>query len=205
MSKTQLTRIRPARPSDHAGLMAMVGALSARSRSMRFLSGGRTVPDELLAAMLSPGADGSPRRAWVAESPVADLPAGRSLVGHANWAVSAHGRPHGGSHDRGHGPRVVEVGILVADEHQGRGLGGRLLAAAAADAWSAGAEAIRFDLHADNRRLLRRLRQGVPLLDAWQDGSMISLVVPAAALLQAWMPPDEDPVGRTREPVPVGA
>jgi L-amino acid N-acyltransferase YncA len=55
---------------------------------------------------------------------------------------------------------VVEVGAMVADAWQGRGLGRALVDRGLAEAAAHGARSVRLVVHHENRTLLRRLAAG---------------------------------------------
>ncbi len=78
-------------------------------------------------------------------------------LGHACWSVDSRG--------------VADLGVVVADEAQGQGLGRTLFEAAARTAAAAGATAVHLDVHPDNRRVARilRARLGAGAL-AWDQG-----------------------------------
>ncbi len=129
-------QVRPAGAADTDGLRELVAGLSPRSAFLRFCAGVGTPSGRLLAALLRRDAE---HGAWVATS-------GRAVVGHLSWAVVADG--------------VVEVGAMVADPWQGRGLGRALVDHGLAEAAARGASHVRLVVHHENRTLLRRLVAG---------------------------------------------
>ena len=132
MSRTQ---VRPARPDDAGALHDLVAGLSLESAHRRFFAGAGAPSARMLAALLRRDAT---HGAWV----WAD---GDHLVGHAMWGV-----------DEG----AAELGVVVADAWQRRGIGRSLTAAAAAEARSRGLSDARLHVHAGNRGLAHRLSTG---------------------------------------------
>ena len=129
-------QVRPAGAADTDGLRDLVAGLSPRSAFLRFCAGVGTPSARLLAALLRRDRH---HGAWVATH-------GSSTVGHLSWAVVADG--------------VVEVGAMVADAWQGRGLGRALVDRGLAEAATHGARDVRLVVHHENRTLLRRLASG---------------------------------------------
>jgi GNAT superfamily N-acetyltransferase len=132
----QEIQVRPAGAADSDGLRDLVTGLSPRSAFLRFCAGVGTPSGRMLAALLRRDAD---HGAWVAVS-------GRATVGHLSWAAVADG--------------VVEVGAMVADAWQGRGLGRALVDHGLAEAAAHGASSVRLVVHHENRTLLLRLATG---------------------------------------------
>ena len=129
-------QVRRAGGDDADGLRELVTGLSPRSAFLRFCAGVGSPSSRMLAALLRRDAD---HGAWVAVH-------GRTTVGHLSWAVVADG--------------VVEVGAMVADAWQGRGLGRALVDRGLAEAAAHGARSVRLVVHHENRTLLRRLAAG---------------------------------------------
>jgi GNAT superfamily N-acetyltransferase len=145
----------------------MLAGLSAQSFYQRFLSGGE-LSVRLCAQLVHTTAE---RGAWLA---VAGDAAGETVVGHACWVFEPRTPP-----DR----PVAELAAVVADGWQGRGLGGRLLAAVARDAADAGATAVHMYLLAENRRLLARIGREWPDVRPRRDGPLVVYRVPAEAVV----------------------
>ena len=129
-------QVRPARPDDGHGLRELVAGLSPRSSFLRFCAGVGSPGDRMVTSLLR--RDGT-HGAWVAES-------GGTLLGHLCWAVV--------------GPGVVEVGVLVTDDWQRRGLGRALVDRGLAEAAGRAATTVRLVVHGENRTLLSRLAAG---------------------------------------------
>jgi GNAT superfamily N-acetyltransferase len=109
-----------------------------------------------VAALLRRDAD---RGAWVAV-------AGGQLVGHAMW---------------GPADGAAEIGVVVADGWQGRGIGRLLTVATLCEARATGHVDVRLNLHPENRDLLRRLARGAA--SVFREDGMVTVRRPLADLL----------------------
>ncbi|MBO0868525.1 MAG: GNAT family N-acetyltransferase [Micromonosporaceae bacterium] len=142
--------VRPAGPEDLDAVVALHERCGRDSRYRRYLSGSAV-----------------PRRAQLSR-----------LIG-SGYALAAHledGRPGPAGGVGGAGTRVVallnavregteaEIGLLVEDAWQRRGLGTALLRRAVRQLAAGGIEAVHAHLHADNHAMIRTLRRlGLPL------------------------------------------
>ncbi len=169
------TQIRQAGPGDADLLADLLNGLSAASAFHRFMAGLGGAKPGLVRALLAVG----PRRgALLAVEPSA---AGERAVGHACWSLDDAGS--------------ADLGVLVADDAQGRGVGGDLFVAAATAAGEAGACAIHLDVHPDNRRVIAILRRRLgPGALAWQQG-LLTVDAPLAGVV----------AGAARMPAPAPA
>jgi GNAT superfamily N-acetyltransferase len=157
-------QVRPAGSTDTDGLRDLVTGLSPRSAFLRFCAGVGSPSGRMLAALLRRDAR---HGAWVAT-------VGRSTVGHLSWAVVDDG--------------VVEVGAMVADAWQGRGLGRALVDHGLAEAAAHGASSVRLVVHHENRTLLRRLAAGAASVqredyDVVIDRPLVDLLTPRRDLV----------------------
>jgi GNAT superfamily N-acetyltransferase len=150
-------QVRPAGAADTDGLRELVVGLSPRSAFLRFCAGVGTPSGRMLAALLRRDAE---HGAWVATS------AG-TTVGHLSWAVVADG--------------VVEVGAMVTDAWQGRGVGRALVDRGLAEAARRGAHTVRLVVHHENRTLLQRLAAGAA--SAQREDYDVAIERPLADLL----------------------
>jgi GNAT superfamily N-acetyltransferase len=154
MHATQLSPpvvLRPAAPDDEHLLAALLASLSPTSGFHRFLAGVGVPNRALVRGLLR--ADARHGAILAVQSHAGGLRA----AGHACWAVDPAG--------------AADIGVVVADEAQGRGLGTSLFTAAARAAAGAGATTLHLDVHPDNRRLVGALRRrfgGAAL--AWEQG-----------------------------------
>ena len=140
--------IRQADVGDLGGLRDFLAGLSAQTRYLRFFAG---VPAS--AAML---------RILAGQRPDADaLVATRNglIIGHA-MAVDTGGPP---------GAAATEIGVVVADAWQGRGVGSGLIRALASRARDRGATSVVMEVMAENRRVLAMIAGRWP--DACHDRS----------------------------------
>jgi ribosomal protein S18 acetylase RimI-like enzyme len=144
MSRTQAVRaddlaaaaIRPVRPADLAALRDFFTGLSAQTRYLRFF--GPVTPNAALLHLLSGAAANV--------DAVVAIRAGL-IVGHA-MAVD------GTDPEDRSGARVTDIGVVVADAWQGRGLGSALVRALVARAQARGVTSLGMDvLHANPRAL----------------------------------------------------
>ena len=175
MKRTQVV-IRPAAPGDAPLLADLLNGLSPGTAFHRFMGGLGGASPALVRALLRTG----PRRGVLLA--VEDSGAAERVVGHACWSVDD--------------ADSADLGVLVADDAQGRGIGGELFVAAAVTAAGVGARSVHLDVHPDNRRVVailrRRLGAGVltwdqglltvdaPLADVVRDASPAA--VPALVL-----------------------
>jgi GNAT superfamily N-acetyltransferase len=176
--------IRPAGPDD-AGLLAdLLNRLSPATAFYRFMGGLGGASPALVRALLRTG----PRRGVLLAVEPSD--GGRErVVGHACWSVDD--------------ADSADLGVLVADDAQGRGIGGALFAAAAATAAGVGARSVHLDVHPDNRRVVAILRGRLgPGVLTWDQG-LLTVDAPLADVVRG-APPLAD-VAREAPRVPVTA
>lgn len=175
MLQTQ-TQIRGARPTDRDALRGFLSALSLRTAYLRFFTGLGTPSAAFVRHLLASGPD---RGAWVATE-------GDRIVGHAFW-----GRPSGRLD-------AAELAVVVADEHQGRGIGSSLSRAAALDAGATGVQRLILTVLAENRRVTGMVARHWPAATPERDGPLLAYLVAApTSLVPALRPTLAD-----RVPVP---
>ncbi|HTE72308.1 MAG TPA: GNAT family N-acetyltransferase [Actinomycetes bacterium] len=150
------TQVRPAGPGDAAALHDLLAGLSPESGYRRFLVGVGAPSARMVAALLRRDPT---HGAWVCT-------AGGRLVGHAIWGA-----------DDG----AAELGVVVTDAWQRRGVGRSLTAAAATEARAHGLSDVRMHVHARNRSLVRRLSTGAT--DAVLADGMVTVTRPLVDLL----------------------
>ena len=139
MNRTQVGLIRPVTPADEAVLHDFFAALSVESRYLRFFAP-VTPSCGLLDLMV-----GKPAHVDAIVA-VAD----GVIVGHA----MAADRPAPGHPGRPGGPRATDVGVVVADAWQRRGVGAALMRALIGRAQARGVTALAMDVLPGNRRVL---------------------------------------------------
>jgi acetyltransferase len=133
--------LRPACHTDVDGVRQFLDGLSLESSYRRFFTGLGRIPNEFVRRLVD--VDHDRREALVAV-------AGHTVVALADYAVLA------GSLD------TVEVGVVVADRWQRRGLGPRLVEELMATARGRGLTRLRAHTLAENARVARLLRRRWP-------------------------------------------
>jgi GNAT superfamily N-acetyltransferase len=149
--------IRQVGSGDLGGLRDFLSALSLGTRYLRFFAG-------------APPAGPAMLRILAGQRPDADaLVAIRNgvIIGHA-MAVDAAGPP---------GAATTEIGVVVADAWQGRGVGSGLVRALASRARARGATTLVMEVMAENRRVLAMIAGRWP--DARHDRSAAYVTVHA--------------------------
>jgi GNAT superfamily N-acetyltransferase len=129
--------LRAAAAGDHGPVGAFLRGLSLDSAYRRFFTGVGSVPDSLVRRLLATGG---------ARTVVLAL-AGGEVVGLADTTICGD---------------AVELGLVVADRWQRRGLGWPLADAALAPALARGVPILRAHTLADNARVARMLRRRWP-------------------------------------------
>lgn len=129
-------RLRPIRPEDGDGLVALFGRLSERSIYQRFFTARRSLPPSWVHMLTH--VDYRRRMAIVAER---DTSRGTTLVGVARYDVTEPAD-------------TAEIALLVEDAYQGQGLGTVLLHAIMDAGQAQGIRTFRVDVLAENRRML---------------------------------------------------
>jgi GNAT superfamily N-acetyltransferase len=160
---------RPAGPEDEQLLTDLLAGLSPASAFHRFMAGLGHPKPSLVRALLRTD---ERRGAWLAVE--RDAAGGERAVGHAIWSLVPGSA----------GADMADLGVVVADEAQGRGIGSALFEAAARSAADAGAVGVHLDVHPDNRRVARILRAklGKSAL-AWDQG-LLTLDAPLLAAVR---------------------
>jgi GNAT superfamily N-acetyltransferase len=163
--------IRAASAADHEAIRSFVMGLSLRSRFLRFFSPVAPPTSAVLRGMCGagPGTD-----ALVAT-------ADGVVVGHMMASVVAgpDGRP------------VADIGLVVADRWQGRGLGSQLLSHVVARAAARGVSGLVMEILPENRRMLAMIARGFPSAAYEFGGGSVTVRVP--------LPSQEAAGGRERE------
>jgi|SRR5712691_2448687 len=152
MNRTQAVRpdvraiaaIRPVRPADQAALSDFFAGLSAQTRYLRFF--GPVTPTPALLHQLSGGA---------AHIDAVVAIRGGVIVGHAMAADRTDPK----------GARMTDIGVVVADAWQGRGLGSALVRALVAGAQARGVTWMAMDVLHANPRVLAMIRGHWPAAD----------------------------------------
>jgi len=196
VNRTQVSRpddrrtaeIRPAGPADLPALGDFFAGLSVQTRYLRFF--GPAAPTPGLLRLLS-GQDAGVH-AVVAV-------AGGVIVGHA----MASDRPEPKDAPGSGQTWTADVGVVVADAWQGRGVGSALMRALAAQASARGVTSLAMDVLHVNRQVLAMILGHWP--DACTDRSRDSLGIGIQlSRCQPGRPPAPPAARRVRALVPVG-
>jgi GNAT superfamily N-acetyltransferase len=146
--------IRQAGGGDLGGLRDFLAGLSVRTRHLRFFAGAPAS-----AAMI---------RVLAGQRPDADalVAIGNGeIIGHA-MAVDTAGPP---------GATATEIGIVVADAWQGRGVGSWLLRALAGRARARGATTLAMDVLVENQRVLAMIAARWPAARHDRSGESVTV------------------------------
>jgi L-amino acid N-acyltransferase YncA len=147
---TQLV-IRPLQATDRPGVKALFERLSPHSLAQRFHSAGLRITDAVLD----------------------DVTAGRVLVAEVEDTIGEGGIVALASYYPASGAREAEVGIVVDDAYQGRGIGLAFGTCLVRDAYRAGIEQLRAEVQGSNRAVIKLLRRlNLPLRTTWTHGGM---------------------------------
>jgi GNAT superfamily N-acetyltransferase len=149
-------RLRRAGPADRTALTDLLSALSAESSYRRFQAAlGPTPRASVLDALLPEGSRGGAMLAY----------AGPQLVGHGVWRRA------------GTSP-VAEIGLVVADAHQERGVGTALAEALISDLAAQGVERVEVFATATNEAVARMVARRAPDAVRERDGATVTYLFP---------------------------
>lgn len=148
-------RLRAGGPEDAGGLATLLRSLSAESAFLRFMTGLGEPKPSLLRGLLHTGS----RRGAVLAVVGLD-----EVVGHACWFVDDAG--------------VADVGVVVADAWQRRGIGRRLTQEVVGLSTAAGASSLHLDVHPLNRKVLTILSERTPAGSRRFDDGLVAFDVP---------------------------
>ncbi|KAA1418184.1 GNAT family N-acetyltransferase [Mumia zhuanghuii] len=160
------TDIRPGSAQDLEAMTTFLSGLSAETLYKRFLTGlGQVMPPGLPRQLLVPGATGGSLLAV----------RGAAVIGHAMWApVPTADDPSGAS--------TVEIALVVADDHQGQGLGSRLVDALVDDVSGHGFAHVHAVVSAENHVVRRMITRRVSDARYGRDGALITVTADARSL-----------------------
>lgn len=152
-------RLRRADLADRAALTALLRGLSPESSYRRFQAAlGPTPRASVLDALLPEPPRGGAMLAWV----------GPELVGHGVWR-------------RAGATPVAEIGIVVADAHQGRAVGTALVEALVADLATQGVEQLEVFATATNEAVARMVARLAPDAVREREGATVTYLFPVPA------------------------
>ena len=173
MSRTQVGAglvIRQAGYADRPGIRDFLDGLSLRSRYLRFFTGAAPTGPAMLRVLA--GGDDRTDIVLAIEN--------GAIVGHG---MAADRTGPGGTH-------VTEIGVVVTDACQGRGIGTALVRRVAARARARGATAATMEVLAENRRMLTLIAHHWPAASHDRSGPYVmiyaSLPQPEQTGLPRW-------------------
>ena len=150
-------RLRLTRPNDQERVHAFLAGLTSETREQRFFASSDAIP-ELLVRHLT-FFDPRHRLVLAATTP---LDGGEGVVGLADIALLPGG--------------IAQLGVVVDDRAQGRGVGKLLTEAVASLAIRQGARRLKAELLGENEAMLRLLEWLGPTQHATEDGSPVVYV-----------------------------
>jgi GNAT superfamily N-acetyltransferase len=185
--------IRPVRPADLAALGDFFAGLSVQTRQLRFF--GPVTPGPALLRILS-GATGNVTAVVAIRDGV--------IVGHAMAADRAEPQeprsPQGLQEARGpqevQGDRRTDIGVVVADAWQGRGLGAALMRALFAEAQARGVTSVTMDVLHGNRRVLAMITGHWPAARTEHSRECVTIGVELPPRQRRHVPPAAGSVSR---------
>jgi RimJ/RimL family protein N-acetyltransferase len=148
-------RLRLTRPSDAIGVRAFLEALSHETRRRRFLTPSATVSESMVRHFTF----FDPRQRLVVAATTPDGGA-EQILGLADVALLHTG--------------LAEIAVVVADNHQGRGVGGLLTEAIASVAARQGATHLKAELLPENRAMMRLMERIGPTVRTFEEGGMVA-------------------------------
>jgi ribosomal protein S18 acetylase RimI-like enzyme len=158
--------IRPAYAADQAALGDFFAALSPHSRYLRFF--GPVTPGPALLRRLCGDAEG-------VDAVVAVR--GGLIIGHAMAADQA-GPPGPPGPPGPHDSRVTDIGVVVADAWQGRGVGAALMRAIVTGAQARGLTSMTMDVLHGNQRVLAMIMAHWPAAGIGHSGDGLAIRIP---------------------------
>jgi RimJ/RimL family protein N-acetyltransferase len=147
-------RLRLTRPTDLAKIEAFLQGLSADARARRFLSATPTVPDSVVRRFAF--YDPRERLTLAATLPSDGI---ERIVGIADVALLATG--------------LAEIGIVIADEFQSRGLGSLLSESVASLAIHRAATHLKAEMRDDNEQMLHLMQRLGRTVRSVEDGRVV--------------------------------
>lgn len=165
-------RLRPARAADTDALRVFLTGLSLRTRYLRFFAGMLPITPAFLSRMTG----GVTARGERVDALV--VTAGQAGPGHE--VVIGHGMATDTHDDASRA--VTELGVVVADAHQGRGAGSALIRALTARARARGATTVMMDVLAENREMLALIEHYFPVARYGRTGPYVCVHVQIPSL-----------------------
>src|SRR5579859_3851139 len=164
VNRTQASRggaeIRQACAADHDGIRDFLGGLSLQARYLRFFTGASPTRPAMLRVLTG----GSERIDIVVAVD------GGAIIGHGMACDLA------GPGDA----RATEIGVVVADARQGRGVGSALVRTLLARALARGVTAVTMEVLAENRQVVAMIAGHWPAARRDQSGGGVAFSIPLA-------------------------
>ena len=157
----RLFAVRQARSADSPAIRDFLAGLSLRTRYLRFFTGAPSTSTAMLRLLAGDGAG---------LDVVLATQAG-AIIGHG-MAADAAGRT---------GPSVAEIGVVVADERQGQGVGSALIRALADRALDRGITLLAMDVLPENKRVLAMIAGRWPEARYRYAGDCVTIRAPLRA------------------------
>lgn len=148
-------RLRLTRPTDLPKIQAFLEALSPQTRARRFLAATPTLPDHVIRHFAF--YDPRERLTLAATMPIDGV---EEIVGLADVALLATG--------------LGEIGVVVADDSQGRGVGTLLSEAVASLAIQRGATHLKAEMLDDNAQMLHLMQRLGPTVRTVEEGNVVA-------------------------------
>ena len=184
--------IRPPCIADREALREFLTGLSPRASYLRFFSGAPPASQATLR-MLTGGA---------AQTDVLVATDGATIIGHA----MAGDRTDPGGDRTDPGRRLTEIGVVVADDYRGLGVGSALVRRLLGQAQLRGVTAVVMEVLAENRQVLTMITDHWPVAHQERAGAYITVHAPLPPGLRPERPapwsPAEEPLspGASEEP-----
>lgn len=164
--------IRPIRPEDDHVLVEAFHRMSPQTIYQRFFAALPELSQDM--AWRFSHVNYTNRMALVAETADSDPP---QLMAVGRYERTQHEPTHAPPHESTNDPDIAELGLVVLDQWQGRGLGRILLRQTLAVAASNGITRFTADILADNRRMLHLLATEARVVQSKSSGGVTTLLL----------------------------
>jgi GNAT superfamily N-acetyltransferase len=169
--------IRRPRDRDHDGIREFLAGLSPRSRYLRFFTGAPPASEAMVRILAGGGARTD------------------ALVATCDGVIIGHAMAADRAGPAGAAP--TEIGVVVADAYQGRGVGAALVRQLVARARARGATTVVMEVLAENRQVLGMIADHWRVLREERSGAYITIWAPLPLEQwreKPWLPePDGEP------------
>jgi GNAT superfamily N-acetyltransferase len=183
--------IRQACSSDRDAIGDFLAGLSLRTRYRRFFAGVMPVTTAMLRRLAGGGMAGGD----TASSDMGGDDRIDALLATEDGAIIGHAMA---ADTRGpSGAQVTEIGVVVADARQGRGVGSALVRALADRAQARGATVIVMDVLAENREALAMITHHFPAARHDRSGPYVTIHISLPRYQEKQL---REPFARTRQP-----